>query len=103
MSVAMERGPPLKVMLLDLRAQGARRGAGEPLLFAYWFVGPGRQTPYHLARLYWMSADLLFRNVAPRWAYVAVSPFGSGRPASAARQAEILSDFLRALAPAIAP
>jgi hypothetical protein len=41
--------------------------------YAYWFVGKGRETPYHLQRMIWMATDRIFHNVSHRWAYIAIS------------------------------
>lgn len=77
-SVPLEGRAPLEVMVLDLRRQPAAAGA-KPVQFVYWFAGGGRETPRHLERLLWMSADLLLRNRASRWAYLTVM----ARPAGA--------------------
>lgn len=41
--------------------------------YAYFFIGKDRTTPLHLERLVRMSLDRILRNVAHRWAYIAVS------------------------------
>lgn len=41
--------------------------------YAYFFIGKDRTTHLHFERLMWMSMDRIFRNVAHRWAYIAVS------------------------------
>ncbi len=41
--------------------------------YAYWFVSPDRETPYHGERMFWMAYDRVFRGVSHRWAYIAVS------------------------------
>lgn len=41
--------------------------------YAYFFIGKDRTTPLHFERMFWMSWDRIFRNVAHRWAYIAVS------------------------------
>ncbi len=65
---------PLDVMVLDLEPQGRAEGSSAALTYyAYWFVGKGRETPYHVQRMIWMSTDRIFHNVAHRWAYIAVS------------------------------
>lgn len=91
--------PPLKVMMLDARLT-ARMLNGDrkdnSIIFAYWFVGKGRETPYHLKRLLWMASDRIFRNVAYRWAYIAVS---TDRNDSSSEQ---VADFIAALYPTIA-
>ena len=66
---------PLDVMVLDLLHR-RRAPAGQTSEFgsfyAYWFVGNGRETPHHWQRMMWMATDRIFRNVAHRWAYIAV-------------------------------
>ena len=72
-------GRSFKVTLLDLRA-AASEHAERASSFAYWFVGPDRETPHHWERLLWMSYDRAWRGISTRWAYVAVfanSPAGS--------------------------
>ena len=66
----------LGIMLLDLN--GAPTGELTPSYqdtssFAYWFVGGGHVTPYHMERLLYMFQDRVFRNVNHRWAYISVS------------------------------
>lgn len=41
--------------------------------YAYWFVGQKRETPYHLARMFWLAWDRVVNSTANRWAYIAVS------------------------------
>jgi hypothetical protein len=93
--------PALDVMVLDISQRG--RGAdGRPFeaasFYAYWFVGKGRETPYHWQRMVWMATDRIFRSVAHRWAYIAVS--GSrDRDAEACRRE--IQDFVGGLYPSI--
>ena len=67
---------PLKVMVLDLLWKG-RTSDGQPVqkatYYAYWFVGKGRETPYHLERMFWMAADRVLYNRSHRWAYIAIA------------------------------
>ena len=44
-----------------------------PGYFAYWFVGQGRETPYHLMRMAYTAMDRMLSSRAYRWAYVAIS------------------------------
>jgi hypothetical protein len=67
---------PTGVMLLDMeRRYQTRSGATvtRPSFFAYWFVGRGRETPYHWQRMIWMATDRLFRSHAYRWSYISVT------------------------------
>ncbi len=41
--------------------------------YAYWFVGQGRETPSHGARMFWLAWDRILHSVAHKWAYIAVS------------------------------
>ena len=66
---------PLLIRLLSVRRtlSGTDRETHRLSSYSYWFVGKGRETPYHLQRLYWMSADRVLRNISHRWAYVSVA------------------------------
>jgi len=94
---------PLKVMLLDLTTSVATlqgdsyRGTSS---FAYWFVGQDRETPYHLERLFWMAADRIFRNVAHRWAYIAIA---TDRREGSEEHIKQLTTFIATLHPLIQP
>jgi len=70
--VPLEGRPPLRVMVLNLKKQ-IGPNTMRYTYYAYWFVGKDRETPYHWERLLWMAFDRVFRNVAHRWAYLAVS------------------------------
>ena len=41
-------------------------------VFAYWFVGKDRVTPYHWQRIYWTAKDRIFYNTNHRWAYILI-------------------------------
>jgi hypothetical protein len=41
-------------------------------VFAYWFVGKDRMTPYHWQRIYWTAKDRVFYNTNHRWAYILI-------------------------------
>lgn len=70
--VPMENGPPVKVMVMNMNKRFSN-GYIRSSYYAYFFIGRDRTTPYHLERLIWMSLDRIFRNVAHKWAYIAVS------------------------------
>ena len=76
LSVPMAGRAPLDVMVLDMlrrwRAPDGRQGEYSSY-YAYWFSGKGRETPYHLQRMFWMATDRIFLNRAHRWAYISVS------------------------------
>lgn len=66
---------PLKVMLLDLRsARSGPDGTGQNRYsaYAYWFVSPDCETPYHIERIIRTSTDRAFRGISYRWAYISV-------------------------------
>jgi len=65
--------------------------------YAYWFVGQGRETPYHLARMFWLAWDRVVKSRAHKWAYVSVA----GRRGDDAAYRAMLSDFIRQLHAAI--
>lgn len=88
---------PLAIMLLDLSSEGTRTPRPSHA-FAYWFVGRGRETPYHIVRLFWMAVDSVFRGVVQKWAYVAVMT--SDFPVQDA-ETDTLLDFVGELYPAI--
>lgn len=88
---------PLTLAIIDTRR------AGDPLSrfgYAYWFVGPGRETHSHYVRLFWTTYDHLFRNTVARWAYVSIA---ASEPLNTPESMERLAAFLRLLVPAIAP
>jgi hypothetical protein len=75
LEVPMEGRENLDVKILDMlrhvRHQGVPRSFGS--YYAYWFVGKGRETASHNARMFWMAADRVIHNKSHRWAYIAVS------------------------------
>ena len=74
--VPLEDRPPIEIMSLEMmrkiRAPDGR-AMEIPTYFAYWFVGQGRETPYHIQRMVWMATDRVLHNVSHRWAYIGVS------------------------------
>jgi hypothetical protein len=65
--VPLEGRAPLKVMDLEiLRKIRTRDGrlVTYPSYYAYWFVGKGRETPYHIQRMIWMAVDRIYFNVS---------------------------------------
>lgn len=83
--VPLDGRPPLNTAFLDLRS-----GEGSAM-FAYWFVSGNRETPHHLKRLLWMSADRLLHNRASPWTYVAIRTHGRDSPEETSRR---LSSFI---------
>jgi len=97
--VPFDNRPPLKVMLLDLLIHPRRLGGPKAVrgeYYAYWFVGKGRETPYHLERMFWMAWDRIFHNVAHRWAYIAVA---GPRDLSSDRHVEQVREFIQQMYP----
>jgi len=41
-------------------------------IFAYWFVGKDRVTPYHWQRIFWTARDRVLHNTNHRWAYILI-------------------------------
>lgn len=76
LDVPMDGRNPLGVMVLDMlrrwRTPDGRQGEHDSY-YAYWFVGKGRETPYHSMRMIWMASDRVLHNRAHRWAYISVS------------------------------
>ena len=74
--VPMTGRKTLQVMVLDMLHKGQSadgRATKSTSYYAYWFVGKGRETPYHVQRMIWMATDRIFHNVSHRWAYIAVA------------------------------
>lgn len=98
LEVPMEGQDPLDVMVLDMlhrrRLPDGRYHSHESY-YAYWFVGKGRETPYHITRMIWMASDRIFHNRAHRWAYISVS---GNRDSSGAYKQQIAA-FVRDLYP----
>jgi EpsI family protein len=76
------------------------RAGQVPGIFAYWFVGKDRTTPHHWQRILWTTMDRVFHNRNHRWAYFLVHVQVTTTPAEAA---EVLSQFVRDLYPALSP
>lgn len=90
---------PLEVMVLDiLHPVTAADGTDYelPRYYAYWFVGADRETPYHLERMLWMGMDRVFRNVAHRWAYIAV---GGARETEGDAHKQEIAEFVAGFYP----
>ncbi len=85
---------------LSLAVIDTRRGSDprNRFGFAYWFVGPDRETHSHWVRLFRTTTDRLFRNIVSRWAYVAIT---SSEPLDSPESLDRLAAFIRLLLPAI--
>ncbi len=89
----------LRVQVLDMlrRWRGPDGQQQEhPFYYAYWFVGKGRETHSHYARMFWMAYDRIVHNVAHRWAYIAVSGSRQGN------YGEEIDSFIQAIYPQMA-
>ena len=103
LSVDVPARDPLKVTLLDLRSSKARladTGQDRFSAYAYWFVSPACETPYHLERMIRMSIDRALHGVSYRWAYIAIS---SNRQDGSDDYIRRISQFIADLCPLIAP
>lgn len=93
--------PPLSIMMLDLMpAYPSGNGPSQQEwngVFAYWFVGQGRETPYHMQRMIWLYWDRLIHGVAHKWAYIGV--MGGGRASET--RADDIRDFIAGFYPQI--
>jgi EpsI family protein len=73
--VATAPGGVLNVMRMNasrpVRLAGGRTTEAQSV-FAYWFVGKDRMTPYHWQRIYWTAKDRIFYNTNHRWAYILI-------------------------------
>ncbi|MCF7849398.1 MAG: EpsI family protein [Kiritimatiellales bacterium] len=89
---------PVRVMVLETEqlAGTAEKRHKYTSYYAYWFVGQDRETPSHLARMFWLGWDRVFRSVAHKWAYIAVS--GIREEGNDEYDAEI-ADFVEKLYP----
>lgn len=73
--VATAPGGVLNVMRMNascpVRLADGRTTEAQSV-FAYWFVGKDRMTPYHWQRIYWTAKDRIFYNTNHRWAYILI-------------------------------
>jgi hypothetical protein len=99
--VPLDGRPDLGVTLLDMLWRG-RRADGAPFapssFYAYWFIGKGRETPSHGARMFWMAYDRIVRGVSHRWAYVGVS---GGRRQGSSEYVRLAGSFIREFEPLV--
>ena len=95
------RDQPLEVRVLDMVRPFTREDGTQAATYsyyAYWFVGKDRETASHLARMFWMGYDRVFRGVSHRWAYIAMA--GERTPGSDAHL-QTIADFASQLHPAL--
>lgn len=74
--VPLQNRKPLKVTVLDMLQRNKLPDGTwgvQHSFYAYWFVSPDHETPYHGERMFWMAYDRVFRGLSHRWAYIATS------------------------------
>ena len=101
LSVPLHNREDLAVKLLEITRRNPESGTAHSAtqLYAYWFVGQGRETPHHLVRMFWLAWDRVAHGVAHKWAYIAVS---SGTPRSSQVAKQDIADFIADFYPRIA-
>jgi hypothetical protein len=68
----------------------------QPGVFAYWFVGKGRETSSHLLRVFYTMVDRIVFSRASRWAYIAIADMtGSDSDADI----QLIREFIQLLHP----
>jgi hypothetical protein len=94
LEVPLEGRDPLKIRVIKSSRTFRTAEGTVPYYsyYAYWFVGQDRETPYHLARMFWLAWDRVVRSTANRWAYIAVS--GVREPEGEAYEADLI-DFVQ--------
>jgi len=74
-------------------------------VFAYWFIGHARTTPYHWQRIWWTTLDRIFHNRNHRWAYFLLDSIVSPERAATDPQAgqeesmQLLRQFIQGVYP----
>ncbi len=94
--VTLPDGESIRLMIIEYERSfstpdGPRMVHGY---YSYWFIGVGRETHSHWARMFWLAWDRVLNSVAHRWAYVSIS--GMRDPATADYQ-QTLRDFVSGL------
>lgn len=89
---------PFGVMVLETTRPLDVRSGKTTLTgyYAYWFVGQGRETPYHVERMFWLGWDRIVHSVAHRWAYIAIA---GRREADSSKFKEQIKSFAGLLYP----
>lgn len=90
--VSGNRDLPVMFLHAEHRRPGVRP---RPTCYAYWFISPSRETPHHLARLFWIAADGALLGKRYTWAYVAVSANGTNIDEASST----VADFIAGLYP----
>lgn len=76
-TIPVERAPggKLSVMRMNM-SRSVPLSDGRTIeaksVFAYWFIGKDRVTPYHWQRMYWTAKDRILHNTNHRWAYILI-------------------------------
>jgi hypothetical protein len=101
-AVSLERPHPYELPVRKFTINKAwQLPSGEVMrvggVYAFWFVAENRLTASHLARVGWITYDLLRRGVLPRWAYVTC--FSTCPPGREEAAFERMKQFIAAAVP----
>lgn len=90
------------VMVMDMVMPPDPKTDRPPIytFYAYWFVGKDRETASHWKRMWWMTADRIFRGVSHRWAYISL--YGDRRPHNE-KHLQTIANFASLLYPQLLP
>ena len=100
-SLPRAEGGTFEVEVLDLLWRGRSedgRDSSRERFFAYWFVGPKRQTASHWTRMFWMGFERIFLGESHRWAYINIS---GSRSAGSDAHLQALDEFARDFYPQV--
>ena len=103
--VAAAPGGGLQISCLD--AKMTHGNAESRAVFAYWFVGKDRLTPYHWQRIFLTTKDRVLRNRNARWAYFLIyAPMtseqgGNIQPRSEPETVQLISRFVQDIFPTL--
>ena len=111
-SIPLESAPGGELQLMRMNTVHAVPGNADRNLhtrsiFAYWFIGKDRNTPYHWKRMYWTTKDRVLHNTNHRWAYllvhgrVADPEPGPGADPAAQETMQLIAQFVQNLYPTL--
>lgn len=78
------------------------QGVVTRFVFAYWFVGKDRVTPYHWQRILWTAEDRVLHNRNHRWAYIMVYTPNGPRHDSDEESMQLIAQFVQGVYPQLA-